>query len=250
MDMDEILEIFELSNASNIAGETNIGLEGLENMGSSSCSESVVCSSDDHMEDTYNSMYGCNFDDEYAVDCTNDFDKINFKELIYDEIMMYHFSDRLVAFKFYNMYSCVCGFEGRRCRFVKNKDDDVIQQTFVCHREGHRYARDDNKPYRKRVQKPTSRCGCMTSIQVHVDYGSERWYIKMFDDVHNHSFLDNKYEGMLPAHRKMSDYDKYQMKATRKAGIPTSRIYGFFVSQAGGFKNLGYSRRTMYNEQF
>jgi len=70
----------------------------------------------------------------------------------------------------------------------------------------------------------------MAKMRVHVDCGSERWYIKMFDDVHNHSFLDNKFEGMLPAHKKMSDYDKYQMKEMRKAGIPTSRIYGFFAS--------------------
>jgi len=191
-------------------------------------------------EDTYNSMYGCNFDDEFALDCTNDFDKINFNELSFDEIMMYHFLDRVVAFKFYNMYVCLHGFAGRRSRVVKNKDGNVIQQTFVCHREGHRYARNDNNPSRKREHKPTGRCGCMEKIQVHVDYGSERRYIKMFDDVHNHTFLDNKYEGMLPAHRKMSDYDKYQMKEMRKVGIPTSRIYGFFATQAGGFKNLGY----------
>jgi len=72
----------------------------------------------------------------------------------------------------------------------------------------------------------------------------------LFDDIHNHTFLDGKYEGMLPAHRKMSDYDKYQMKTMRKAGIPTSRIFSFFASHAGGFKNLGYTRRDMYNEQF
>ena len=63
-------------------------------MGSSSCSESVVGWSDNDMdndmEDTYNSMYGCNFDDEYAVDCTNELDKINFKELSYDENMKLH----------------------------------------------------------------------------------------------------------------------------------------------------------------
>jgi len=223
-------------------------------MGSSSCSESVVGSSDNDMnndmEDTYNSMYGCNFDDEYAVDCTNELDKINFKELSYDEIMMNHFSDRVAAFNFYNMYGCVHGFADRRSRVVKNNDDDAIQQTFICHREGRRDVRDDNNLARKREYKPYSRCRCNAKMVVHVDFGSERWYIKKFDDVHNHTFLDKKYEGMLPAHRKMSDYDKYQMKAMRKARIPTSRIFVFFATQAGGFKNLGYSRRTMYNEQF
>jgi hypothetical protein len=35
--------------------------------------------------------------------------------------------------------------------------------------------------------------------------------IKFFCDVHAHSFVDEVFSGMLPAHRKMSDYDKYQM---------------------------------------
>jgi hypothetical protein len=217
-------------------------------MDNSSCSESDVCSSDEDVEDMYSSLYGCNFDDETAVDCMADLDRINFKEIGSDEIMRYHFQDRLVAFKFYNLYGCVRGFSGRKSRVVKNRDGDVVQQTFVCHREGYRVG--SNAADRKREQKATSRCGCMAKIQVHVDAGSGRWYIKSVDDIHNHTFLDGKYEGMLPAHRKMSDYDKYQMKMMRKAGIPTSRIYGFFASQAGGFKNLGYTRRDMYNEQF
>lgn len=49
--------------------------------------------------------------------------------------MRYHFSDREVAFKFYNLYGCINGFFGRKYHVVKNKDDENVQQTFVCHRE-------------------------------------------------------------------------------------------------------------------
>lgn len=55
---------------------------------------------------------------------------------------------------------------------------------------------------------------------------------------------------MLPAHRKTSEDDKYQMKTIRKSGIPTSCIYDFFATQIGGYENIGYSRRDMYNEKF
>lgn len=47
----------------------------------------------------------------------------------------------------------------------------------------------------------------------------------------------------------MTEHDKYQMKITRTSGIPTSRIYGYFATQAGGCENLSFSRRDMYNEQ-
>lgn len=36
----------------------------------------------------------------------------------------------------------------------------------------------------------------------------------------------------------------------RKSGIPTSQIYGYFATKVGGFENVGYTRRDMYNEQF
>jgi hypothetical protein len=131
-----------------------------------------------------------------------------------------------------------------------NTNHQIVQQTFICHREGIRDGRYNNTISRKREHNPTSRCGYGAKIQVHIDFNSSRWYIKYFDHVHNHSFLDDKYEQMLPAHRKMTDYDKYQMKIMRKSKIPTSRIYGYFATQAGGYENVGYTKRDMYNEQF
>jgi hypothetical protein len=207
-------------------------------------------SSYEDVEDDDSRGFGCIFDDENAVDCFDDLEKINLREKSQDEIMRCHFPDREVAFMFYNWYGCLHGFAGRKSKMVRNSNGEIIQQTFLCHREGIRDEKYSKSVTRKRVHKPDSRCGCLARIQVHVEFTIGRWYIKFFDDVHNHSFVNNKYEGMLPAHRKMSEYDKYQMKTMRKAGIPTSRVYGFFASQAGGYENLGYSKRDMYNEQF
>lgn len=39
-------------------------------------------------------------------------------------------------------------------------------------------------------------------------------------------------------------------KRERKSNIPTSHIYGLFATQAGGYENVGYSRRDVYNGQF
>lgn len=55
---------------------------------------------------------------------------------------------------------------------------------------------------------------------------------------------------MLPTHGKMSEYNKYQMKTMRKSDIPTSRVYGFFTSQARGYAKMGHFRRDMYNKLF
>ncbi|CAI8585761.1 unnamed protein product [Vicia faba] len=58
---------------------------------------------------------------------------------------------------------------------VRNVNGEVVQQTFLCHMED---ARDDiynNYAVRKREHKPTSRCGCLARIQVHLGFNTKRW---------------------------------------------------------------------------
>lgn len=237
MDTDEIMENFQAEPHSEFDGGDP------EEMDSS-------CGSGSDVGESNNQGFSCNFDDATAVDSMVEIEKMDLKEITGEEIMRYHFPDREVAFMFYNWYACLHGFAGRRSRNVRNAKGQIVQQTFICHREGFRDDRHSKSNIRKREHKPDTRCGCQAKFQVHIDFNSERWYIKNFDNVHNHSFLDGKYERMLPAHRKMTDHDKYQMKSMRKSGISTSRIYGFMATQAGGYEKLPFSKRDMYNEQF
>lgn len=80
-------------------------------------------------------MVWCNFYDKTAIDYTVNLKNVNLKEISSDEIMRYHFLDREVEFNFYNLYGYVNEFFGRKCRVVNNKDDEIVQQTFVCHRD-------------------------------------------------------------------------------------------------------------------
>lgn len=61
--------------------------------------------------------------------------------------------------------------------------------------------------------------------------------------------VPEKYVGMLPAHRKMSDYDVLQMNDMRKVGIKTPHIYGYIAGQVGGYENVRFRKQDMYNEQ-
>ncbi|RHN81800.1 putative transcription factor FAR family [Medicago truncatula] len=243
MDIDEILSIFQERDHTAIGGSES---EGSSNR---SLSESDGCSPGEDFEETNEEGVGCNFKDETAVDSVTDLEKINFKETSIENLMRYHFPDREVAFMFYNWYGCFHGFAARKSRLIRNINGEVVQQTFLCHREGIREEKYINSTSRKREHKPLSRCGCQAKVRVHIDVSSQRWYIKLFDDDHNHSFVKEKFERMLPAHRKMSEYDKYQMNTMRQSGISTTRIHGYFASQAGGYQNVGYNRRDMYNEQ-
>ena len=49
--------------------------------------------------------------------------------------MRYHFPD-LVAYMFYNWYASSQGFPARKSHVMRNRNGDVLQQTFLRHKEG------------------------------------------------------------------------------------------------------------------
>lgn len=192
---------------------------------------------------------GCKFDDLTGINGREDLYKVNFREMNTVDLLKYHFPDVEVAFMFYNWYAGTRGFAARKSRYMRNKKGEITQKTFLCYREGHRGGKQsDTGSGQKREPKYLSRCGCDAKCRVHIDGSSGRWYIKYLNDDHNHTMVDEKYVGMLPAHRKVSEYDLLQMNEMRKVGIRTPHIYSYIASQAGGYENVGFKLRDMYNE--
>ncbi|XP_058726481.1 putative protein FAR1-RELATED SEQUENCE 10 [Vicia villosa] len=101
---------------------------------------------------------------------------------------------------------------------------------------------------RKRESKAQTRCGCETNCRVHIEITIRIWYINYLNDCHNHTLIHEKYLGMLLAHEKITDYDKFQMDNMRKIGIRTIQVFGLFSYQAGGHDKVGFRRRDLYNE--
>ncbi|XP_016192654.1 protein FAR1-RELATED SEQUENCE 5-like [Arachis ipaensis] len=100
----------------------------------------------------------------------------------------------------------------------------------------------------KREPKVETRCGCKAEMRVHVHSDSGRWIISYFQDVHNHELLDDRLTFMLPCHRKMDAAAMEQMNMMLRVGIKTPHIYSSFVQTAGGFQNLPFLKRDMYNQ--
>lgn len=200
-------------------------------------------------EEVADGTNGNKFEEATAVNCLEDISSINFEELSIDDLWRYHFVDVGVAFLFYNWYASFHGFAGRKSKVVRNNKGDLIQQTFVCYRQGISKEKSGPSTSRKRVPRARVRCGCEAKCRVHIDVNSGRWYMKFFDDEHNHSMLDDQFKGMLPAHRKMTNYDIWRMSNMRQVGIKTNHIFGLFANEAGGFQKVGFRKQDMYNEQ-
>lgn len=164
------------------------------------------------------------------------------------EISYCHFASLDIAFMFYNWYGRVNGFSARKGKILRNTKGEVLQQTFLCHKQGFREDNGLTAKNRKRELRPETRCGCSARFRVHIDINSQRWYVTCFDDDHNHKPVDEMYRGMLAAHRKMTDGDILQMNNFRKVGIGAPEIYNSFASQSGGYGRVGFRKKDIYNQ--
>ncbi|RYR03398.1 hypothetical protein Ahy_B06g082318 [Arachis hypogaea] len=96
--------------------------------------------------------------------------------------------------------------------------------------------------------KPETRCGCQAEMRVRIHINTGRWIITYFEEVHNHEMLADELTFMLPGHRKIDAGAIDQMNMMLKVGIKTPQIYAFFVNTAGGFHNVSFLKRDMYNQ--
>ncbi|QHO00100.1 Protein FAR1-RELATED SEQUENCE [Arachis hypogaea] len=101
---------------------------------------------------------------------------------------------------------------------------------------------------RKREPKSETRCGCLARFVVRFVAYTGRWHVALFVESHNHDCLDPRLVGFLPTHRKMAEADASQMNNMKDAGISTPHIYAMLANQAGGYENVNYTLRDMYNE--
>ena len=70
----------------------------------------------------------------------------------------------------------------------------------------------------------------------------------LFDDKDNYELLSPKFCGMLRSHGRMSEIQVETMNSMRDARISTSKIHGYFATQSGGYRKVGFRRKKMYNE--
>jgi hypothetical protein len=181
------------------------------------------------------------------INGVEDMGGLNFKKFTPAELLQYDFPNREVAFTFYNWYGQMHGFSARKNRIRRNKDQEVVQQEFVCYRQGFREDRFKDNKIRQREVKVVTRCGCEAKCTVHFDHINQRWYVRWINDYHNHPFVEEEFIGFLPGHRGMDDDDILQMNHHKKSGIRTSQIFGSFANQVGGYEHVTFSVQDMYN---
>ncbi|KAF1881210.1 hypothetical protein Lal_00023245 [Lupinus albus] len=90
--------------------------------------------------ETLEGLDDCNGSEEENVNEIEglDFEEIDFRLLNEDEVKKYRFLNNEIAYKFYKMYGMKKGFGIRKYNTRRDKDGEILWQSFFCDREGFR----------------------------------------------------------------------------------------------------------------
>ncbi|KAF1899668.1 hypothetical protein Lal_00019798 [Lupinus albus] len=80
-----------------------------------------------------------------------DFEEIDFGSLNEDEVKKYRFVNNDIAYNFYKMYGLKKEFGIRKYHIRRDKDGEILWQSFFCDREGFRDKK--NELVRKMIQE-------------------------------------------------------------------------------------------------
>ncbi|KAL4337591.1 hypothetical protein AHAS_Ahas12G0125500 [Arachis hypogaea] len=107
---------------------------------------------------------------------------------------------------------CDCGVNSRKCVFV-------YMQLITC---------------TKREHRPLTRTGCEAMLAVYFDTKTSTWRVKKLVEKHNHDLVPQCLVHLIPNHRELTESHKAQANTMHDNGLPTFKIMGLMVGQAGG----------------
>uniref|UniRef100_A0A2N9GAZ5 SWIM-type domain-containing protein n=1 Tax=Fagus sylvatica TaxID=28930 RepID=A0A2N9GAZ5_FAGSY len=168
-------------------------------------------------------------------------------DLSYADVSRIKFKSIADGDDFYNAYAKFVGFSVRKDDVKRDKNNTVISRRWVCAKEGFRKIKHEETMDRKRDPKPMTRCGCMAAFRMKYDQKSNEWKVVEFASDHNHELASVSDVQFLRSHRKVGESDKAQVQALRSVGVKTSQIMDHLVHQSGGYENVGFTRKDLYN---
>ncbi|KAF1892240.1 hypothetical protein Lal_00036601 [Lupinus albus] len=136
--------------------------------------------------------------------------------------------------------------EGEEFDFEEIDFGSLNEDEVKNYREGFRDKK--NELVRKKAPRKKTRFACLARMRIHIDKEKCDWYVSYFVDDHNHELVGEHYGGMIASNRSMTETDVALMNTMREVGIGTSKIFGSFAGQSGGYRYIGFSKKYMYNQ--
>lgn len=168
-------------------------------------------------------------------------------ELTAEDVIGKRFASLEEATDFYKKYSKIMGFSVRIYDGRRDTNGAPIMKHWVCSREGERDKKYIEHTNRIREPRAITRVNCRAAFRVNLDKESKTWVARSFVPKHSHELAADFETQFLRSHRMVKDSDNALANSMQTVGIKTSQIMDFFVNQAGGYDNLGFGLKDLYN---
>ncbi|RYQ96473.1 uncharacterized protein LOC107610878 [Arachis ipaensis] len=157
-------------------------------------------------------------DDDSEVDEDRPQDK-RIAELSREDILQLEFSNEDAVYRFYKTYAMLHG----------SRKEEV------------------EKDERIRDHRPLTRSCCRARIRSRLDRKIHKWKVVSYYEEHSHGLVDPLDVSMMPEYHTFSVSDEAQAKNLHDIGIMTCHILGYLAAQKGGYANLSFNQKDMYN---
>ncbi|KAE8681580.1 hypothetical protein F3Y22_tig00111313pilonHSYRG00020 [Hibiscus syriacus] len=133
-----------------------------------------------------------------------------------DRLVGQLFCSRDQAWHFYKGFAREHGFSARKGTTRLDVEGNVKTQEFCCSKEGFRVSKV-NTVDRQRAHTPVTRTGCKARVVVTATNTNDQW----------------------------ADID--EATTLKEVGVGTSQVMNYLTQQAGGYHNVGFTHKDLYN---
>ncbi|KAE8658940.1 hypothetical protein F3Y22_tig00116965pilonHSYRG00393 [Hibiscus syriacus] len=156
------------------------------------------------------------------------------------------FSSRDQAWYLYKGFAREHGFSARKGTTRLDVEGNVKTQEFYCSKEGFRVSKV-NIIDRQRAHTPITRIGCKTRVIVTTTNTNDQWVISKSYQKHNHALCTPAMTPFMRSNRAVSKADIDEATTLKEVGVGTSQVMNYLTQQAGGYHNVGFTHKDLYN---
>ncbi|XP_062098832.1 protein FAR1-RELATED SEQUENCE 5-like [Humulus lupulus] len=187
----------------------------------------------------------------HEIKDTNQFCKYDLYEnpllLSRDGMVGHVFQSLDMVEEFIHEYARFIGFSLRKSIMRKNTTGDVRQRQWVCSREGWQSEMHVGRLDRTREPKPISRVGCKVCFRLNLVKGSRNWICKEFIPILSHNVVADNHKQFLRSNRVISEGTLTTAQIMKESGIRTCHIMSYMAKQMGGYENIQFTSKELYN---
>ncbi|CAL2247213.1 unnamed protein product [Prunus armeniaca] len=185
---------------------------------------------------------------EHMVSQSNDDNVVDMIAPRKEDVMGKEFKTIELAEEYYMSYAKGIGFSVRKDKLVRNSEGKVCRRRWCCSKEGLRNEKFNDRSDRIRPPKAITRENCSAHFWVGYEKKRDVYVVRNFEPHHNHQLATPLESPYLRCNRVVTKSDLAQAVGMRRALFRTCQTYEYMVDQCGGYLNVGFQIKDLYNK--